>query len=197
MQNQPCPICTTPCQSFFRSKLGFSIRSDWTPLHLRTHLYFCKNCQHLFKPDDLVLQGSDYNSYSMWDNSLQGDKIVFEGGNPTVGRSLKIISYLSEKYPKTKHILDYGCNRGAFLQHLQTKGHAGFDVSEQYRKNIEDLGFDYYSTYDFPHNNFDVVTLIHVYEHLLQLQKDMLPATKALAKKGKVFIQIPNIQLIA
>lgn len=191
--NPKCPICVKEGKSFFKSQLPCSVRSDWTPVEL----YLCGNCDHLFKKDSLVKKGSDYESYVIWNNSSVGDKVVYQSGNPTVGRSKKVHEFLQSYVDNLEdlNILDFGCNRGAFLALFENhKGTlTGLDISENYRANVEGLGCQYFTDYEKLNGNYNVISLIHVLEHFVDFRKELVGAVSNMNKGGNLLIQVPNI----
>ena len=118
----------------------------------------------------------------------------FSGDMP-VTRSAAVIAHLKKKRAlgKGSKVLDYGCHRGAFLALLSGRGHAGYDVSEQYRPVVEGLGFSYYTPDRTPPaKKFDLLTLIHVFEHLENPSSAMNDGIRALKDNGKIAIQVPD-----
>jgi len=192
-----CPICDSPRDEIFRSALPFSVRSDWTPVRSFFSLFYCENCNHLFKDDETVMSGCDYESYELWGNETTGDKIIFENGVATVGKSKKIFDFLERRITNfsQKSLLDFGCQRGAFLSQLSNHKAplAGLDVSEKYREGIQSLGSLYYGPNDEIKNKFDIVTLIHVLEHLVELETSLFVIKNAIKSDGKVFVQVPDV----
>lgn len=171
------------------------MRSDWATLPVPSVVLKCTDCGHLFKPSGFVRACSDYQAYSAWGNSQERDKTDFSLGAP-VTRSATIVRFLRDRClaPDTHAILDYGCNRGAFLVLLGAGPHAGFDVSEQYRSLIEGRGYEYFTPASPPpRRRYDVVTLIHVAEHLSRVADDMKHGTEALKEQGSVLVQVPDV----
>lgn len=191
----PCPVCAHGDTSeFFSSRLGWSVRSDWTPVPVNVRLLVCARCRHFFKEPELVRAWNDYENYRVWDNSPGLDKMDFASGLP-VTRSAALLAHARKKGVLTgrSSVLDYGCNRGAFLALLGKGAHAGFDVSEQYRSIVEGLGFDYYTPQrPPPAARFDLLMLIHTYEHLEDPTLALQPGLAALKPGGTAFIQVPD-----
>lgn len=180
---------------FFSSKLNWSVRSDWTPLPVAAEVYQCTDCSHLFKPTALTKKWSDYQNYHVLDDNPEMDKLDFNSTMP-VSRSTAIINFLREKgyLKRDSKVLDYGCNRGAFLKLLDHPGSSGYDVSEHYRPVVEKLGCDYYTPQKPPpKSEFDLLTLVHVAEHLDPFSECMKHGLEALKPSGVVFIQVPEI----
>ena len=193
-----CPVCrSTRADVFFESRLSHSVRSDWTTLPMPSVVLKCADCGHLFKPFSFVSACSDDQAYSAWGNSQERDKTDFSLGTP-VTRSAAILRLLRDRClaPETHSILDYGCNRGAFLVLLGAGPHAGFDVSEQYRTLIESRGYEYFTPeLPPPHRRYNVITLIHVAEHLSSVADDMKHGIEALKEQGSVLVQVPSIAM--
>lgn len=196
MKQYDCPACaSSSTELFFESRLGWSVRSDWTSVAANTYVLQCAGCRHLFKPRDLVAAWSDYDSYHLWNNRQDLDKVGFETGSP-VTRSAALLAHLREtgSLPDNGSILDYGCNRGVFLSLLDSsKSHAGYDVSESYRRLIEGLGYCYYTPQQPPPpKSFDVLILVHVFEHFGDPPEDIRNGLTALKEGGTVLIQVPH-----
>lgn len=190
-----CPVCGDPqSHLIFRSALPLSVRSDWLPLAVPARVYQCSQCEHVFKQSTTKTSSQSQPTYRMFHNSPDIDKVQFETGYATT-RSQMIYRYLQEftYLAPGKRLLDFGCNRGAFLSQLTDAGHAGFDIDDQYRVNVKSLGYAYYSPDDPPPlAKFDVVTAIHVVEHLDRLPGDLDHAIDALKPGGVLFVQVPD-----
>lgn len=191
-----CPLCqSTDTSVFFKSRLDWSLRSDWTALPTPAQVQNCNKCGYIFKSPELTKKWSDYQNYNVLENNPEMDKMDFSSAIP-VSRSLAIIDFLR----KTDHlnedtkVLDYGCNRGAFVALLPQKLTSGFDVSEHYRPIIEGLGCRYYTPQSPPpKSHFNLLTLVHVAEHLDPLAGALRPGLEALVDSGAIFIQVPDI----
>lgn len=190
-----CILCDShDTEIFFESKLGCAIRSDGSRLDVQSRVRRCVSCGHLFKDRDFVRKHSDYESYEIWSNSSEQDKIDFEAAIPAT-RSMRIMQYLREQGLLTAQtrVLDYGCNRGAFLKLLQGHEAAGYDVSEQYRPLVEKIGFSYFTPSNPPpKSKFDLLTMIHVFEHLDHLDDAMAAGKTALVPDAPMFAQVPD-----
>lgn len=192
-----CPVCGgTDARLFFQSKLDWSLRSDVTPLPVSSRVLRCQDCSHLFRQAELTEKWSDYEHYDAFDNSPARDKVDFTARIPA-SRSRAILAYLGRAgaLGRGAQVLDFGCHRGSFLALLTGRGHAGLDVSEQYRPVIEGLDCRYYTpSAPPPREAFDLLTLIHVFEHLSDPAQGIALGLQALKAGGKVLIQVPDIR---
>jgi hypothetical protein len=189
-----CPLCQGSARVLFRSRLHVALRSDWAPLPTSAEVWCCQACGHVFKEPHEVTRWSDYVSYTAFDNCADADKVSFDAGAP-VTRSRLLVDYLVQTGVwQGGRVLDFGCNRGAFLKLLPPGPHAGFEVSDAYRPLIEAHGHAFHTPSDPPPRaSFEVATLLHVCEHL-ELPGQLEPALQALAPKGHLMIQVPDLQ---
>lgn len=192
-----CPACgADEARGFFSSQLGWSVRSDAVPLPVSAATEECIRCGHVFKEAADARRWSDYEAYEAYDDDPTRDKLDF-GRRVPVTRSAALLAHLRDEgllTPDTA-VLDYGCHRGALLALLGGGEHAGFDVSERYRPVIESLGFSYHTgRHPPPQARFDLLTLVHVAEHLVDPPADLEAGLRALRPDGRVVIQVPDLQ---
>lgn len=111
--------------------------------------------------------------------------------------------YYVRKYKLKGSILDIGCGTGLFLN---TAMHYGFDVygidvSQAAVNNAkEEFGIDadkkLISQLDPEHMQFDVITMWHVLEHLIDPVSELLKVRQLLKDDGVLFIEVPNLKSI-
>jgi SAM-dependent methyltransferase len=190
-----CPVCAAGgAETFFESALDWSVRSDTAPIEGGARVLRCRACGHLFKPLEAVRAAADYRGYrGVFGGAADGDKMDFSARPVT--RSDALIRALAGEglLGPGARVLDFGCNRGAFLARLPPGRHAGYEVSAHYRPIVEGLGFSFHGPEDLPPGrSFGVVSLIHVLEHLPAPAADLKPALDALADDGRVLIEVPD-----
>ena len=164
-----------------------------------TAIVKCSNCFHVYtflnhEPDHDKLYKDDVYTVTANRNSLF-DRIL----NWEYKRILKKIQSL--KSPKGT-LLDFGCGKGKFGSMAKSKGWQVKCVETaieraDYAKNIYGLVVDtnYYKTGKIFDEDFDVITLFHVLEHLPNpkiLLNELIKHN--LAKDGLVVIEVPNFK---
>ena len=110
--------------------------------------------------------------------------------------SIKRKNKLISKLINSKKILDVGCGTGEFLSYMKKKGFDtyGIEVAKKARelskKNHKLLVKDSLSKLN--ENNFDVITMWHVLEHVYDLDGYMKKIKYLLNDKGYLLIAVPN-----
>lgn len=103
-----------------------------------------------------------------------------------------------ERVRRPGALLDVGCGRGVFLTIAQRRGWSvtGIDLSiESIRDAEENLkGHVFCSTLDSlgVQKAYDVITLIDVLDHMLDVRRDMAYAMSVLHDDGLLYMRFPN-----
>jgi len=113
-----------------------------------------------------------------------------------------IYTPLPKKYKGS--ILDVGCGNGLYLYHLKKNGWSvsGIDMSSkavkfaQNKFKLKNIKRGFLEKTDYPPNNFKVVTMHHVIEHLYDPGKVLNKIRKSLKKDGILVVSTPNIDSI-
>jgi len=161
----------------------------------------CKSCGFVYvnpRPDEFYLK-QHYQDYlpdgkekiNRWNHMMSG---VFS-------KSLDIIDGLS--YTKSKRLLDVGCGYGAFLEMaIKRKWNvSGIDLSEKAVLYARSKGLDV-SNSTLPEKayrdeEFDVVTMFYVLEHLLDPVKYLQEVYRILKPHGLLLVRVPHTTPIA
>ncbi len=157
-------------------------------------IYKCSNCKVQFmnpqySDEYLIDYYSHYtNEKSEWEEEL------FHSHN----FCLDII----EKYLNTKgSLFDIGCGYGHLLIQAKKRGWQinGYDIdcktTERVGKTIDiELLCGNFTKLNFSEESFDVITMLHVIEHLKNPQEYLQLIFKILKKDGIFFLALPNIR---
>lgn len=105
---------------------------------------------------------------------------------------------LVDKNIPGKHVLDYGCGTGEFVDYLCKKefdafgfepNHTAFQLAEK-----KQPGRIFNSSEFLQNQKFDVITLWHVLEHIPDLFEKIDLLKTALSPGGKMLIAVPNYE---
>lgn len=98
------------------------------------------------------------------------------------------------------NLLDCGCGDGKFLKRLQDRGWNvyGYEpdktaVKEARRKGLNNVVVGTIEEANFEDNYFDVVTLNHVIEHLIDPKGTLAQIIMKIKTGGRIIIRVPNI----
>ncbi len=104
------------------------------------------------------------------------------------------------KYKKEGQVLDIGCGDGTLLLHFKEKGWDtyGVDISgpahrltrDKLKQNIFNCEL---KDCHFPDRYFDVITLNHVLEHVMNPNDELREIYRILKNDGILFLSVPNI----
>lgn len=187
-----CPLCNS---GHFNNYLTCK---DHTVSKKTFDLVRCNNCNFIFtnprpKAEDLYkyYQSQDYVSHSNKSNNPV-NFIYKIARNFTLKRKVRLINSISKK----GKILDVGCGTGHFINACQQNGWAitGVEPDKQARKVASDKTgqtiADDLSKID--ENNFDVISMWHVLEHVSDLNQYMRMLVERLKENGKLIVAVPN-----
>ena len=113
-------------------------------------------------------------------------------------------SFLRKLLPINPKILDIGCGDGSFLESFQTQNELtkpdlyGIEVGEKTIKRLKDnpninIKIGQLHKNDFKGLNFDLITYVHVFEHLENAIEDLKIVNTKLKSGGILFISVPNV----
>lgn len=110
---------------------------------------------------------------------------------------IKLISTFSTK---TGDLLDFGCGLGSFLSATHAKGWSSYGIEPHQKaktKAKKISGREVYSTIEEAqktNKKYDVITLWHSLEHVVDLGKTIRFLYNSTKKEGKVVVAVPNHQ---
>lgn len=97
-------------------------------------------------------------------------------------------------YCRDKDVLDFGCGFGGFLEGIQgvAKSIVGVDVGMAEREYLMSQGYMVKQDISEYSEQFDVITLFHVFEHLSEPGKWLDTFADHLKEGGCLFLEVPN-----
>ena len=198
------------CQSENLEKLSFSdnfqrITSDAKLNYFNSPIVHCKNCnlvQTLVNSDWQRNIEAIYSAYEIYHQANGKEQKVFAaGGGVGTERSEALLSNISKQVelPEKGNLLDIGCGNGAFLKIFSQKMLPwklyGSEFDEKYQEeveqipNVQKMHAEPLSQID---TKFDLISMIHVLEHIPHPVKILSEIKKMLTPNGLLFIQVPN-----
>lgn len=143
-----------------------------------------------------------YAGYTIYHQSGGAEQQVFQAGSGAgQPRSDLIVRRLADTVDLPTHgrLLDVGCGNGAFLS-AWSRQHPGWallgtEVSDTYRANVEAIpGVERLHTgaLDALPGGFDVISLIHVFEHIPDPLSFLRGVWRQLAPGGLLLIEVPD-----
>lgn len=139
-------------------------------------------------------ESSDYISHTDAKKTII-DKIYQVVKKYTLNKKLQLINSFQTE---SKNILDVGCGTGDFLEICNSNNWnvVGVEPNESARKlAIKKLNASskiYKDIFELEHEQFDVITLWHVLEHVPDLDAYILQLKKLLKPKGVLIVAVPN-----
>ncbi len=181
------------------------VSSDAKPFRPGGRLAVCRACGTVQKPiTDAWVAEADaiYAAYTIYHNASGAEQTVFSGGGGfPASRSARVVREVARRVPlrAAGRMLDLGCGNGAMLRAFGGEfpgwALAGNDLSEKQRAAVEAIpGVERFhpgTPADVP-GAFDVVTLIHLLEHVENPAEYLRAAAGKLTPGGVLLIEVPD-----
>ena len=113
---------------------------------------------------------------------------------------LRRAEFISNNFSNDKKIVDIGCGYGFFLEEMIKRGYKinGIEVSKIRRELAKTfvsapiLDINLTESYE-REERYDIVTLFHVLEHLIDPARFCINISQLLAKNGCFIVEVPNV----
>jgi 2-polyprenyl-3-methyl-5-hydroxy-6-metoxy-1,4-benzoquinol methylase len=181
------------------------VTSDCRPWPAGGRIGVCRACGAVQKPaDDAFLAEIDeiYKTYTIYHQAAGAEQAVFEqaSGLPA-SRSVKLLDTFRRhaSLKPTGRMLDVGCGNGAtiraFGQVAPGWTKAGTEFDAKYRREVESIANTeplYVGGVEAVPGTFDVITMIHVLEHIIDPVAVLGAIRGKLAPGGVLLIEVPH-----
>ena len=201
-----CHICnkntTVPFELWDFDK---SISSDCKLIKSKPTIGNCLYCKSTVKKTSTTWKNEVskiYNNYSIYSDSGGSEKVVFDSNQKTQKpRSEVIIETLIKKVklPHNMKILDIGTGSGVFLKaankNFASASLFGHDINDNFMSELETIpNFKefFYGNIDTIQTKFELISLIHVLEHVLDPIVFLKQIKTNLTKDGYLIINVPD-----
>jgi SAM-dependent methyltransferase len=192
---ETCPLCEADQYS------NFMICKDHMVSGESFALTQCKNCGFIFtNPRPSSENASKYYESPEYISHNDKPRSLFQLSYSVLrtysnNRKNRII----RSYVENGRLLDIGCGTGSFLKAMKSNGWEIQGVeSNNTAKSlaVKQLGIDIFdSLLDIPpKKTYNAITLWHVLEHLYDINESLDHIKKLKAKKGRIFIALPNYE---
>ncbi|MFT5130612.1 MAG: SAM-dependent methyltransferase [Rhodothermales bacterium] len=178
------------------------VASDDRPWQGHPSLAVCRACGHV----QAVLTDhwraeiqSVYDSYGIYSAGDGAEPLVLEGGG--MPRSEALLDHLHSTFGLAPEgaLLDFGCGNGAFLHtyhrqrpHWQNAGH---DANASFQARVLAVpGVQTFASEGLPDGPFNLITAMHVMEHLPSPVATLNALRQRLAPGGRIVIVVPDFQ---
>lgn len=152
----------------------------------------CENSGVIFLSSDKHVNDDYYinkNKYEYWGVN-DWNKSLLHTGTDDKRRKNQFIDLIRDK-----KILDYGCGNGGFLKLIKevTDISDGVEIQSDILKILNDNNMNVRNSIDdFRDSSYDVITLFHVLEHLINPIEHLTKIKTKLNDGGKIIIEVPH-----
>jgi SAM-dependent methyltransferase len=166
--------------------------------HYGTSILLCQRCG-LMMNYPFPAPKEIYEKYQEDFYSFEGER--FKGWIEVLSYFFRVrrAVFIDRQFGPKKTILDVGCGRGIMLNELKKRGWSvsGTQISETATAKIRrSFGIDCFigdlPSSPFPRNSFDIITMWHVLEHLIDPFLYLRYCRKILKPEGYLLIEVPN-----
>ena len=182
------------------SSTNLEIISDVDRLGFKCKTLVCSKCSFVFNGDFVSNTSEFYKKYFgnlRWIDPFEN----FKKRINIDAYSWKRFRYLEDYQNNTKYyftnILELGCGDGCNLYPFfkNKKKVLGYDFGQKFLEPGINLGMDlrYGDINSVEGKNFDLIMLVHSFEHFLNLDNVVKSIKKKLSKDGCVYVEVPGL----
>lgn len=196
-----CILCKSP---FLISVLYLkkSVTSECRSYELGLEVYRCSVCGLLQKlpvneyRENVKNIYNRYKLHSIVENT--DDQIKFVDGK-VINRTNRVLKSVQEFLPVCGKALDFGTGNGAMVSALFGQGGwsiDAYDVCDDKKEKLISsgkIGNFYTCLDDVPDKRYDLVTMVHVLEHLLDPIELLVRIKVKMSKGGFLIVQVPDV----
>ena len=198
-----CHVCgcgeLRPIAGFERLR---RVTSDCRPWPTGGQLATCRRCDTVQKVIDRAWEaevGEIYDTYAIYHQAAGAEQVVAAGG-ALASRSARLAEFLaSREIESAGQLLDVGCGNGAFLRAFARTRPSwdlvGTELSDKYKHEVEQIaGVQRLHVGDAAglDETFDLVSMIHVLEHLVRPGSYLAALRDRLTAGGLLLIEVPD-----
>ena len=207
-KNLTCHVCGAKKLNLLTNYSSLlRVASDCVPWRSGGRLGICAACNCVQNPVDSHWQNETteiYSRYQIYRQSAGSEQGVFSDGIKLVPRSAKIFPHITSfmDLEKTGRLLDIGCANGELLRYFSTLAPhwkmVGFEIDDKRREEVESIpGVEAFASGSLNKltQPFDIITLMHVLEHLANPILWLDELHRLLTPNGLVLIQVPDPKL--
>jgi len=192
-----CNICNNQLNKIFSSNSVLAVSSDNKSIKSPLNIYKCPKCFHIQKISDNKIK-TVYETYKNNDLVNGQDQIKFVNGKPFFRTDI-LIKTIINKLKNKKTLLDIGTGTGVFLSSCNNYFNfdmSAFDLNSRYKNkilSIKNVTNFYTNSLEELNRKFDIISMIHVLEHIEKPLETLKILQKKLNKNGIIIIQVPSI----
>lgn len=181
MNEMKCPIC---------QGRGYLIHKG-TRDDSSIDVYQCNDCGTKFLSN--VDKDNDYENGFMYENDPLS-ALSIEDRLKTFQKDDKRRFEKVKELCRGKNVLDFGCGFGGYLSYISDVAASccGVDLGRSERDYLNGKGIKCYRALEDTENEFDVITLFHVLEHLSDPENWLNKFSEYLVDDGLLIIEVPN-----
>ena len=197
-ENISCPICKSISKEVIAEKDRYGLECTTV---------ICKDCGAVYTNPRMTQES--YNEFydkeyrKLYVGTETATERFFEG---QINQGRRIYNYIEKTFPgirlKNRNILEVGCGAAGILYYFKQKSNnvLGVDLGSEYLEySREKYGMNliHGSLSEVPSNfNADVVIYSHVFEHILDFEKEIQALKKFCTKDTILYIEVPGVKFV-